>query len=78
MKIITAASAGSSRQAYNGYDPREELMALARDLDSLHIAINAARGRLDALRSSLDAVEEAHRKIGHSFGALAAVASLMQ
>jgi len=78
MKIITNASASLSRQVPDRIRIVEELLAFARDLDSLYVAINAARGRLDALRSSLDAVEEAHRSLGHSFGALAAVATLTE
>src|SRR5215510_10753406 len=49
--FIAIASASSPRQGSNAYNPREELLALGRDLESLHIAINAARGRLDALRT---------------------------
>jgi hypothetical protein len=71
-------TASSPSQESNGYDLREELLAVGRNLDSLYVAINAARGRLDALRSSLDAVEEAHRNIGDSFGALAYVVSLIR
>jgi hypothetical protein len=78
MKISTIASASSPRQGSNVYNPREELLALGRDLDALQVAINVVRGRLDALGISLDAVEQAHRNIGHSFGALVAVAFPIQ
>ena len=71
-------SASSPGQGSNGYDLRDELLAVGKNLDSLYVAINAARGRLEALRSSLDAVEEAHRNIGDSFGALAYVLSLIR
>ena len=71
-------SASSPSQGSNGYDLTEELSAAGRSLDSLYVAINAARSRMDALRSSLDAVEEAHRNIGDSFGALAYLVSLIR
>jgi hypothetical protein len=64
-------SASSPGQGSNGYDLREELLAAGRNLDSLYVAINAARSRLDA-------VEEAYRNIGDSFGALAYIVSLIR
>jgi hypothetical protein len=70
-------SASSPGQGSNGYDLREELLAAGRSLDSLYVAVNAARSRLDVLRSSLDAVEEAYRNIGDSFGSLACIVSLI-
>jgi hypothetical protein len=70
-------SASSPGQGSKRFNLKEELLAVAKEVDSLNAAINAARARLDALGSSLDAVEEAHAQIGHNLGALAYVISLI-